>query len=360
MPSVPVMPILTSRGCHFDCVFCSVRSFYESGGHPTWRRRSVQDVLDEINELVCQYGATDFIFVDDLFLDRSQKAVTYAEEFIDAVRQRGLSLAFTISTTVDSVDQEVFGALRDVGLRQVYLGAESASPEILKYLGKWFQPVQIERAVEILRTLGIDASVSWMNFTPASEMRHLRENTSFFSRLGVDLLPSMLNRYQVYAGTPLYCQLRDAGKLRGEFPRFDYVGTDEKVDLAYEVCTAIFKPFLDVAHELRRLTSCIRRTRFLPDEASSREDKWQPERDNSRDHGGLNDIAAGINGDAASFFEKVLCLVESGGDSCQCESVSSFAHELASDVVSCCEGWLKTLKFFDVFFLTERCRGRML
>ena len=166
LPDTGAVPILSSRGCYFNCGFCSVRAFYEFDGHPTWRRRSVGNVLEEIQYLIQRYSVNEILFVDDLFMSKSHTSKVYAEEFAKAVLDHHLRLIFTISATVDSIDKPIFELLREAGLRQVFLGAESASQEILEYLNKWFSPSDIENAVETLLDLDIDPSVSFINFTP--------------------------------------------------------------------------------------------------------------------------------------------------------------------------------------------------
>jgi hypothetical protein len=251
-PLMPV-PILTSRGCYFNCSFCSIRTFYQQESRRTWRRRSIDSILDEIEEITEKYGATDFIFVDDLFLSGANDVQRYAVEFAQRTLDRDLRFTFTLSATVDSLQRNTLERLKDAGLCRVFVGAESASAEILRYLGKWFSTEEIGRAICLIRNMDIDASISWINFTPATRLHHLRDNLEFFGSFDVDLMPSILNRFQPYAGTPLFDDLKTSGRLRGAFPFFEYEDGEPVVGRVYEICRQIFRPLLAVSQEMRDL-----------------------------------------------------------------------------------------------------------
>lgn len=252
LPQTGAVPVLTSRGCLFRCSFCSVRAFYEHDGKPTLRRRSPENVIDEIDELIETYGVHDILFVDDLFISRAQPDHVYARTLVDAIQKRGIDFQFTISATIDSVAHETFGLLKEAGLRQVFLGAESADTNVLRRLGKWYGPREIRRAVETLNSLGLTSSVSFINFTPFDTLESLRKNARFFSNLGVNFIQGLLNRLQIYGGTPIYRELQAQGKLIGEFPTLDYRGDDELVDVVYEACSQTMKPLLNLANLIKQ------------------------------------------------------------------------------------------------------------
>jgi len=358
VPEAGPVPILSGRGCHFNCAFCSTRSFYESGGRSTWRRRSVANVIDEMERVVSHWGETEFLFVDDLFLDRSGQAASYADEFTRALVERGMPITFTFSTTVDAVQGERFMHLREAGLRRVFMGAESACPELLQYFNKWFTPEHIERSVEILNDLDIDSCVSWINFTPVSKIRHLRENVSFFFDLGTDLLPGLLNRCQMYAGTPLYQRMKQSGSLTGRFPNYDYVATDPKVDVVYEVSKATFRPFLAVARKLQQIRHQLRSFQQEPGQKTS-STAAKPSGTGAlpevlSTQNAIEDIRKGLNIDAASCFRTLLDIIEAQAGSSAVVVKDSAVDDLRHQVVSCCEGWMRTLTYIDLFCLQHQ------
>lgn len=327
------VPVLASRGCYFNCSFCSVRAFYEADGRATWRRRRISDVLLEIEQLIDKYGVTDILFVDDLFVSRSKATLQYAETFARAILDKGLQFTFTLSATVDSVGVETFELLRDAGMRQVFLGAESASTDVLRALRKWFKPDDIANAVKILDSLGIESSVSYINFTPATRMSHLRENLAFFSSLESNILQGLLNRYQVYGGTPLFEDLKAAGRLTGDFPDYQYVGTDPDVELAYNICQRALGSFIPLQYELKKVERRAR-TLFHGDDKSLRAVPSEAQRM-------LKSVRRGINAEVGEVFTRILDFVDEQVTSSS--DVNRFTQQISGEARVLCDGWVKTL-----------------
>jgi Radical SAM superfamily/B12 binding domain len=346
MDDVGAVPVLASRGCYFNCSFCSVRSFYQKDGLPTWRRRSVHNVLDEIGQLLKRPSVTDILFVDDLFVSRSGPTLRYAEEFARAILRHGYRFTFTISATVDSIRPGTFELLREAGLRQVFVGAESASPEILRSLHKWFEPDAITRGVKVLNDLGLVSSVSYINFTPASNLHHLRENLKFFCQLGTNILQGLLNRYQVYAGTPLFGILRQQGRLRGSFPFYDYQGVDDRVELVYCLCKQALGSLIELHYELKRLERKV--FLYLSQRRRYGEAPGQSEAEEKAHLGDLlKAFERGINEDVAELFGSVLDFVEGRELSVAAASSPAFVNELRVNARTVADEWLGSLRFFD-------------
>jgi anaerobic magnesium-protoporphyrin IX monomethyl ester cyclase len=65
LPAEDTISILASRGCYNHCSFCLIPTL--NGGRPSWRSRSIQNIVAEINELRA-HGKTDFYFVDPNFV----------------------------------------------------------------------------------------------------------------------------------------------------------------------------------------------------------------------------------------------------------------------------------------------------
>lgn len=347
--SVPVtVPILSGRGCKYNCRFCSVGSFFAFNGQQRWRRRPVHDVVEEITYLVKYYKVTDFLFVDDLFLAQDEKSVAWANEFARTVICLETGITFTISATVDSIREDVIEILKKAGLRRVFIGAESASPDILKYLGKWFTRRQVFEAHETSRRLKIPVSVSFMNFTPATEMFHLKENVSFFRRFSSSIIPGLLNKYQPYSGTPLYSQLKKEGRLGGQFPNEQYLGVDSRVEMVYKICRKCFGPLLELHREIARVGSIrlsnLSEARPSQDEWPVRKYQWLAE-DNS-----FSEMVVRINQVVADLFEEVLAFVAMKGCSRDPMDTEQFVHQHSARTCEEVDTWAKVLKSYEVMY----------
>ena len=115
------------------------------------------------------------------------------------------------------------------------MGLESGTDESLEYFNKQTTVEQNRNAVSLLHRLGIDPTVSLINFFYKTDLDELRKNLSFLLSLNVNFLQGLLNRFIVYHGTPMAKKLADLGKIKGFFPEYTYDFEDTKTEIVYSI-----------------------------------------------------------------------------------------------------------------------------
>ena len=105
---MPTASILGSRGCPWDCSFCSIRPFYEEQGGSLRRLRAPKEIVAEMIDLHRNRGVPIFLFQDDDFLAGGKKAQKWAMEIADLIAAEGLAgeMAFKISCRSDEIHPE--------------------------------------------------------------------------------------------------------------------------------------------------------------------------------------------------------------------------------------------------------------
>jgi radical SAM superfamily enzyme YgiQ (UPF0313 family) len=171
--------IFTSRGCPYQCVFCS-RSVF--GKH--WRGHSPEYVLTEIQQLREHYGVRGISFLDDNFtfdLDR-------AEKILDRIiaRKWKLSLYFWNGIRVDSVTEGLLSRMKKAGCTAINYGVESADPDVLTRIKKGITLDQVEKAIRCTREAGIKANVFFMVGNPGDTSKVVDKTRKFVERTKVD------------------------------------------------------------------------------------------------------------------------------------------------------------------------------
>jgi len=122
------IPILTSRGCPYDCIFCSVTQMFGK----KYRFRSSENVLEEIESRISQ-GFRRFFFSDDNFTADRERIKVLLEEFLS----RKLSFRWTAQVRVDvAKDTELLKLMSRTNCRLLMIGFESINPETLKLYKK--------------------------------------------------------------------------------------------------------------------------------------------------------------------------------------------------------------------------------
>lgn len=233
--------VITSRGCPFNCYFCSSSRF----GGKRWRSRSPGSILNELGGLKERYNYQSVNFIDDNFTLNPRRTVEICEGMID--RKLGLSwLALSRPETIVKHEAMV-EKMAEAGAYMVFLGMESASEETLRGYRKVIGTEQFQRAVSILAKYNIKTWASFM-IGALNETRDMIIKTLQFAR--------KLNPHAVqfsiltpYPGTDLFERVKER-LLTRNWNVFD--GTHP-----------IFRLDYMSAKELRRLLSAAYRSFYL-------------------------------------------------------------------------------------------------
>ncbi|MGQ9789028.1 MAG: B12-binding domain-containing radical SAM protein [Candidatus Hadarchaeaceae archaeon] len=171
--------VITSRGCPFNCIFCS--SSLQFG--KKWRSHSVARTLEELSILRKEYGKREIEFLDDTFTLLKSRSISIADE----IRREGLDITWTASSRVDTFSQEVACAIRRAGAHTVYFGIESGSQKTLDFIGKGITPKMSERAVENAKRAGLHVLGSFVIGFPEETAEDIETTIKFSKKVGVDL-----------------------------------------------------------------------------------------------------------------------------------------------------------------------------
>jgi hypothetical protein len=232
-PGIRLAAMLASRGCLFDCAFCSIRQFYGSVPGPRRRVRTPASVVAEMRRLHDDHDVRFFSFQDDDFAARTEPQRRWIAAFLEQLGEADLParIRWKISCRVDDLEPQLLAAMVDHGLAAVYLGVESGNDEGLRTLNKRITVAQNLAAIELLESAGVATSIGFMLFDPSSTLESVRENTVFLRRVGENgYFPINFCQMLPYAGTPIEASLRAAGRLQGTITRPTYGFTDPRLD----------------------------------------------------------------------------------------------------------------------------------
>ncbi len=229
---IGVSTILSSRGCFYDCSFCSIRQFYKEANGPKRRARSPRNVVDEMEILYKDLGARIFIFEDDDFYARNIVQKRWVSEFLIELKKRKLDreIGWRISCRIDDIEEEMLKKMIASGLLCVYIGIEAGNDASLKVYNKKYNTETIKRSVAILEKLHLYYEFGFMIFNPYCTMETIREDTEFLKTIGSSgLALTQFTKMVPYAGTPVEKMLKDEGRLIGPPESPDYGYTDPKI-----------------------------------------------------------------------------------------------------------------------------------
>lgn len=136
-------PLLGSRGCAFQCTFChhSIGSKY--------RKRSISNIIQEIEFAIKEYNINSFILNDDLFSANKERLYEFCEKIKEVNKKFLVNLKWWCSLWVGTVDEKTLLTLKDAGCLYVGFGFESYSHSVLKSMKKPIIPQQIDLAIKL-------------------------------------------------------------------------------------------------------------------------------------------------------------------------------------------------------------------
>lgn len=145
---IPFVPILTSRGCPYDCAYCA-SGFLE----PRRRVRDPVAVLEEMRYWHARYGVRDFVFYDDALL---VDAPRLAFPLFEGICRRGLKLRLHTPNAVHvrEISPRMARLMMRAGFKTLRLGLETAAFGERERLDRKVTAKEFARAAENLRAAG--------------------------------------------------------------------------------------------------------------------------------------------------------------------------------------------------------------
>ena len=189
--------IMTSRGCPFQCDFCSRPVF---GKH--FRTRSASNIVDEMKE-VDALGYDRLWFADDCFTLDRKRLIDICNEII----QKRVSIGWECLSRVDTVDTTVAHKMKQAGCVRMFFGIESGNNRILSLMNKQITTQQAEKAVKAANKAGIQVGAFFIVGYPGEDRKTVLDTIKFASSLPLDYLSFTLP-YPI-PGTPLYERVRN-------------------------------------------------------------------------------------------------------------------------------------------------------
>jgi radical SAM superfamily enzyme YgiQ (UPF0313 family) len=262
-PGPRVASVLRSRGCYGNCSFCDTRAFYAASPGAAWRVRSAGIVADEVEMLVRDHRVAAIRFWDDNFMGPGKRGREVAENLArELIRRRRSGLPevrFSFECRVTDVDPDLFRLLKEAGLHRLFLGVEAMNQRQLDFFNKKVSVEDNRRALAVLDDLGLDVVIGMIMFDPDTTMAELEANLGFLKESfgGWGQVRSKVarpwNRLEVYAGTPIEATLREQGRLKGSYVRYDYDFADPTVGRLYSSGSALRRLGLPIRDALSRL-----------------------------------------------------------------------------------------------------------
>jgi anaerobic magnesium-protoporphyrin IX monomethyl ester cyclase len=173
-------PILTSRGCPYNCSYCSMPTIM--GGK--WRPHSSERVIHELQHAKDKYHSTSFTVVDDNFTLNLKRV----EDICDQLISNQIHLPWNSQNGIraDRINAYLAEKMKHSGCHYVWIGIESADEKVFNSINKGEKLEHIKEGIKHLRKAGIRVGGFFIVGLPYSTKEADLKSVDFVKKLGID------------------------------------------------------------------------------------------------------------------------------------------------------------------------------
>ena len=212
------MPILATRGCPYQCTYCSAPNMWL----PRWIPRDPVKVVDEIEHYIQAYGAKNFPFQDLTAIIQKDWIRTFCEE----VLKRNLKFTWQLPTGTrsEAIDPEIARLLKASGMTSMAYAPESGSETTRKFIKKKMKTDRLFDSIDAAVSAKLNVATFLVIGFPHDEAQHLQENFEFIDRLAAHGITDLsVGFYMALPGTELFHSLYDAKRIKLDRAYFRHI-----------------------------------------------------------------------------------------------------------------------------------------
>lgn len=188
--------VMTSRGCPYQCIFCSNRVVTGK----KYRFRPADSIMEDLDIIHNKYKKRNVAFWDDNLLVSKERIYTLLEE----MKKKGYDkkMTFSFQARADNVDQKLLMDLSNAGFKSMFFGLETASDRLMKVLKKGETIEECRNAVKMAKSAGLVVSAAFIYGIPGETHEDRMNCIKYTEELGLDMV--RYNNATPYPGTELF------------------------------------------------------------------------------------------------------------------------------------------------------------
>ena len=218
----PMVTILSSRGCPYNCSYC-----FKGIVGRTYRQRSPNSIIGEMDAIIGQYGIRNFYFIDDLFTIDLRRLQAFSDQII----AEKLDFRWQCLGRVDRVNEDILRKMHEAGCRRIHFGIESGNQQILERIAKGIKLQQVRQAVKWAKGAGLQVKGYFMLGLPGDTEETMQQTVDLAVELDLD--EAMFSLTTPFPGTRLWDELvkkRPDTQYNQDFTRaYYYSNPDEEL-----------------------------------------------------------------------------------------------------------------------------------
>jgi len=206
---LPAVNMMSSRGCPFNCNFCATPI--------NWgrlvRMRSVENIIDEIEFLIDEYGVKVIFFFDDTFNTNPKRVHAICDQIIE----RKLDIYFKCDVRIDLIDRSLLVKMKEAGLFHLSFGIEAGSERVREEIvNKKLDVEDFFNLVEWCNELDIIPNAFFIFSHPTETWEEAQKSIKIIEKYK-EKIEASIAILHIYPGTPLEKTAQEMGVLPENF-----------------------------------------------------------------------------------------------------------------------------------------------
>jgi radical SAM superfamily enzyme YgiQ (UPF0313 family) len=203
------MLILATRGCPYQCTFCSNPTMWTT----RYVMRPATDVVDEIEWLIDTYQANSFDFADLTAIVKKE----WVLEFCAELKRRNLKIVWQLpsGTRSEALDRETLQSIYDAGCRLLTYAPESGSEDSLKRIKKKVKLENLSKSLRDAIDIGHNVKINLIIGFPHETRRHCLDTVLFAMKAAtIGVHDCLVSVFTPYPGSELYDELCESRVIK--------------------------------------------------------------------------------------------------------------------------------------------------
>jgi len=252
--------IMAGRGCPFECAYCcnyGLQELYAS--HPYVRKRSIANVMKELEYLNNNFPVNTFHFEDDTFTLNKSWVTDFCREY-----KKLFNIPFSIYIRPDT-EEEIISVLKKSGCYKVHIGIECGNEKFRKkLLSRPITNKQIAKIFYLLEKNNIKTHAFIILGFPGETPGMINESMSLVKELKPD--HTQISIFYPYPGTKLFDKCKQEGILTNKTKSSFFAGetTLNLKNISPERLKKYYEDFYELSHQIAAEKSIISDERMTP------------------------------------------------------------------------------------------------
>lgn len=174
---IKLTPIVSSRGCPFNCNFCTHK------GRSPYRERSIDNFMEELKVIV-KRGYKYVFFCDDIFLLNKKRV----NKIMDRLIKEKINIKMVMNGRVDSCDIKFYKKLKKSGVGMIMFGIESINQDVLNFYNKKIKYQKIKETINLVNKAGIITFGYFIIGAPIETKEYFNRTKKFFDDVPLDII----------------------------------------------------------------------------------------------------------------------------------------------------------------------------